>query len=399
MDNTVIEKETANPNVNDMIGDVIQKINSNSFTFHFYMPPMNTPSGGIGVLLKMASVLKENGFGVKVWYEPRYNQQASYEASNRAKKRVDIFDYFNPDWVEFSIKDIPFLALGEKEEEINLSDGSKIQTTLMQVNPEDILLIPEGFPNVMEKTVRINCKRVVVAQSWAYILLGMRHGQIWQGFGIKDVISVSDCITEYLNAIMPGLNIKKLNQGINRNVFKNNQKVSSKYPMIGYQKGRGPESEIKINNAIRMFYALNPHMRWFRFIELSNMSRQSFAETLSNCAFVLYTDDIAGFGTLPLEAMACGTHVIGYASPGGKEYITEDNGFWCHNGDVFQLAELMGIAVEKWVSGELDAGEISQTYEETLSSYTEDGERERILEIVNELKNERINELEKSKTA
>jgi len=44
-------------------------------------------------------------------------------------------------------------------------------------------------------------------------------------------------------------------------------------------------------------------------------------------SLVLYTDEIAGFGTLPLEAMASGTHVVGWTPLGGKEYINEKNGF------------------------------------------------------------------------
>jgi glycosyltransferase involved in cell wall biosynthesis len=254
------------------------------------------------------------------------------------------------------------------------------------------MFIPEGFPNVMERTVGVSCKRIVLAQSWLYILAGMKNGQIWQNFGIKDVVSVSDFISEYIQAIMPGIKIKTLKQGINRNIFYKPSKMSDKMPIIGYQSGRGPESQLKIHTAIKMFYASNPHMRWWRFMELSGMSREEFAERLRDCAFVLYTDEIAGFGTLPLEAMACGTHIIGYAAPGGKEYIHGQNGFWANNGNVFELAELLGIAVDKWVSGEMDVDEIQTDYEATLSNYTVDGERERTFEIIEQYKNERIDE-------
>jgi glycosyltransferase involved in cell wall biosynthesis len=128
------------------------------------------------------------------------------------------------------------------------------------------------------------------------------------------------------------------------------------------------------------------------------MSREQFAERLSSCAFSLYTDDIAGFGTFPLESMACGTHVVGWASFGGKEYMNENNGFWTNNGEIFHTAEMLGIAIDKWISGEMDIPGIQQEYEKTLSSYTVDGEKAQFLEVINQYKNERIYELESIKT-
>jgi glycosyltransferase involved in cell wall biosynthesis len=113
---------------------------------------------------------------------------------------------------------------------------------------------------------------------------------------------------------------------------------------------------------------------------------------------VLCTDDIAGFGTLPLEAMACGTHVVGWAAFGGKEYINSENGFWTTNGDIFQTAEVLGVAIDKWLAGELDQPEVQESYEKTLAPYTEDNEKNEFLNIINQYKTERINELEGIKT-
>lgn len=381
----------------EQINAVIKKIEQDEFTIHFYCPALNQPSGGIGVLLRIAAAYQRKGYKVKVWYQPEVNQQASIQASQKAKKETVVFEKFDPKWVDFNISGLEFYPLGSSEDsKIPLTTGEVIPTYPLNVNPEDFMFIPEGFPNVMERTVGVSCKRIVLAQSWLYILAGMKNGQIWQNFGIKDVVSVSDFISEYIQAIMPGIKIKSLKQGINRDIFYKPKNMSDKMPVIGYQSGRGPESQLKIHTVIKMFYAANPHMRWWRFMELSGMSREEFAERLRDCAFVLYADEIAGFGTLPLEAMACGTHVVGYAAPGGKEYTHGQNGFWANNGNVFELAELLGIAVDKWVSGEMDVDEIQNDYESTLSQYTVEGEAKRTLEIIEEYKTERINELKSS---
>lgn len=376
---------------NEFIDELINSLIENKFTTYIYAPAINFPSGGMSVLFKLAKTLQDGGFNVKIVYEPRLDQRASYEQSNKQKKQVDVFEKFQPKWLDFPITDISMAPLGDKD--ILLTDGTKVKCQPLSLNPSDFLIIPEGFPDVMHKTMQVPCRRIVLAQSWMYILNNMQPGQKWQHFGIQDVISVSDAITEYLTSVMPGLHIRSFKQSINRKLFKPPVKMSDKYPMIGFMGGRGQESQMKVQNVIKNFYAFYPHLRWVRFVELSGLNKEEFAERLSNCAFVLYTDEIAGFGTLPLEAMACGTHVIGWTPFGSKEYISENNGFWAVNGDVFQLAELIGIAVEKWLLGEMDTDELQPVYEQTLAPYTEEAEKEQIINLINEYKNERINEL------
>lgn len=383
---------------NEIIDLTIQKIRDNDFNIVFYSPAMNTPSGGIGVLLKTAKNLVDSGHKVKVVYEPTINMRASQEASYKAQKQIEIFDKFNPTWVDFSLDGIQFIPLGDKKLIFSDNLEKEVQCENLNVGVEDFLIIPEGFPNVMQKTMQVSCKRIVLAQSWFYVLLAMNPGQKWQHFGIQDVISVSDAITEYLDSSMPGLNIKNFKQGINRNLFKVPAKSSDKLPMVAFTGSRGQENKMKTHSIIKNFYAFYPHLKWIRFVELANMDREQFAERLASCAFLLYTDDIAGFGTLPLEAMASGTHVVGWAPFGGKEYINTENGFWARNGEIFETAELLGLAIDKWLSGEMDIPEIQAEYEKTLAPYTESEEKTGIINIINQYKNERINELEGIKT-
>jgi glycosyltransferase involved in cell wall biosynthesis len=391
------KEETPQLSQNEFIDLLVNNIKKNDFNIHFYAPAVNTPSGGVAVLLRLAKSLTDSGFKAKVWYEPTYDQKASFDASNKQKKKVDLFEKFDPKWVDFDLSNIEFVALGEKEENIVFTDNSKTKMKPLKINTEDFLIIPEGFPNVMEKTAHINAKRIVLAQSWIYILSSMKLDQTWQQMGVFDAISVSDAITEFIDVSMPGIRIKNLKQGINRDIFKVPAKMSEKYPCIGFMKGRDAVSNMKIANIIKLFRATNPHFKFVRFIELSGLSREEFAERLRNCAFVLYTDDIAGFGTLPLEAMACGTHVIGWAAYGSKEYVRTDNGFWSNPGDVFTMVEQISIALERWLSGDMDIKPIQEGYETILSNYTVEGEFKRIVEIFEEYKNERINELERAK--
>lgn len=418
VENKEQEKNTKTPE------QVIESLEKNDFNIYFFAPNIEVPSGGMGVLFKQALVLKEAGFNVKILYQPRPDQRSTAQFRHeQAQQGIEdkttiIFSKFKPRWMEFSLFEtvlddkgepkrddqgrivekelVDFIPLGEGIMKFN--DGTE-QEIKLELNTEDFLIIPEGFANIMQETMHTPCKRIVLAQSWIYILNGLKPGQKWGTFGITDAISVSDGITEYLASIMPQLRVKQYSQSINREIFNVPENLSDKYPMIAYSSGRDQGSEMKVNNIIRNFQEWYPQYKFFRFMKLNDLSREQYAERLKNCCIALYTDDIAGFGTLPLEAMACGTHVVGWTPFGGKEYINQadgkelQNGFWANNGDIFNLSEVLGVAVDKWINGELDQGVLQEAYEETLSRYTETKEAARILDIYNEYKKERINEI------
>lgn len=388
---TVSEEQKNN---NQLIDDVIQKIATKKYKIYFYCPPLNIPSGGIFTLLNYAKNLTDDGYDVKVIYEPREDRKASYDASQKARKAISIYEKFSPTWAGDIIEGLKIMPLGN--EDVKFTDGTVEKADVLNLGPEDFLFIPEGFPNIMEQTAQIPCKKIILCQSWYYILNGLRVGQSWQQYGIQDVISVSDGITEYLNAVMPGLKIKEFKQSIDRDLFKEVSQVDKK-PIISYQPGRSQDAVLKTHNVIKTFYAFFPHYRWVRFVELQNLSKKEYAERIGESAFVLYTDEIAGFGTLPLEAMASGTHVIGWTPLGSKEYIKENNGYWCTNGDIFRLAEMIGLALDSYFSGTIDELNIQNVYEEVLKNYTKENEKETILNLQKQYENERIEEFTKYK--
>jgi hypothetical protein len=396
MSQETLEKEVSkqNPDHNKIINEVISKLESNNFRIYYYCPPMNVASGGVSVIFKQVNILKKNGFNSSIVYEPRVDNKASYEESQKQKKQIAVHEKFDTSWIGKDAEEVDLITLGEGD--IRFNDGTSIKAQQLVINPEDFVIIPEGFPNVMEKFSQIACKKIVLAQSWYYILNSMQIGQKWQQFGIQDVMSVSSGISEYINAIMPGLKIKNCTQEINREIFKRN-KITDKFPKIAFMPGRSQDAVMKTYNVIKTFYSFYPNFRWVRFDELKGLSKEEFAERLASSSLCLYTDEIAGFGTMPLEAMACGTHVVGWTPLGGKEYMTADNGFWAANGDIFQLAELLGIAVEKMITGQLDSDEVHKQYEITLEKYTSETEKNSLLKNINEYKHERIDELQKLK--
>jgi len=383
----------------DIKKQITDKLENKEFVIYFYAPSINSPSGGMSVLFKQARILKDEGYNVKILFEPRVDERASYQASMKAQARLFIYEKFNPTWMDIDFSDIELLPQvapdekGNPTTKIKYTDNIEQEISATNINPEDFVIIPEGCSNIMQQLATSGCKKIVLAQSWIYILNSLQSGQTWDSFGIKDCMSISDTITNYIKSIMPTMNIKQYSQSIDRTLFNVPDKKSKKYPMVGYHASRGPENKMQTVNVIKNFQAWYPHYRWIRFVELSGLSKKEYAERLKECSLFLCTDQIAGWGSSAPEALAAGTTVVGWAAPGSTEYINAENGFWATNGDIFQLSEYLGIAVDKMLTGELDNKDIQASYERTLSRYTVEGEKESVLKIYQEYINDRINEI------
>jgi len=316
---------------------------------YYYCPNMNLPSGGMGVLLKQAKILSDNGYEVVLLY-------------NKQPNEAD----FNPTWMEFSIQHLPKKIL--------------TQNILTTIQPNDIFVIPEGFGSLAEELKYVKCKKVILAQSWIYILTSMKDGAKWSDYGVNTVISVSEGITKYIKLFDPNITIYNYRQSISP-IFKPLEKELT----VLYSVSRGPENEMKVNSAIKLFKVLSPYKN-IQFKHVKGLSRTEFAKELGKATFCLYTDEIAGFGTLPLEAMACHTHVIGFINIGNKyEYAGRYVDFFVENGDYVALAQQLNDLVNRYMDEEIDEEYLFLFYDETVSRYSEENEINSILDIFKKL--------------
>jgi hypothetical protein len=305
---------------------------------------MNSPSGGMSVLFKQAKILSENGYVVKFLYQGN--------------------EVFNPTWMDFDISHI---------EKIKINSINSFR-----FNNDDTLIIPEGFGNIIYETRNTKYNRIVFAQSWIYILSSLPKPMSWKDCGITKVITISDGITDYINNIMPGLDIYQYKQSIS-NIFKPNINKEFK---VCYSATRSNIQHLNVINLINNIKLNGDIIKNVQFIELKNLNKLDFSNLLSECIFCLYTDEIAGFGTLPLEAMACNTHVIGFKNIGNKEYVKDNNGFWCQNGNYFDLYDLLKESLINYVNN-FDYSNLIKNEINTSSLYNENNEQKKILEIFN----------------
>ena len=122
-----ISQEEALKQREKAITGLVSKLEKSENTIYIYCPAMSSPSGGISVLFQHAKILKDAGKSVTIVYEPQQNNQASLEATKKArlkgaKEPVIIFDKFNPSWLGSLKEDIGMRCLAEGE--LTYSDGT-----------------------------------------------------------------------------------------------------------------------------------------------------------------------------------------------------------------------------------------------------------------------------------
>ncbi len=323
---------------------------------YFYTPCINEPSAGIGVLLKHATILAENGYQVTVLYTPAPTSQINETGET-------LFEIFQPVWVEFNLDTLKFIALGKHI--ITTNQGKKLQCRTVRFWPEDLLVLPEGTIEIIHTLAATECHTVVLAQSYSYIFPALPPKKTWVDYGLTHCISLSEGISHFIQRYMPMIQIQRVHFSIDRHIFK----PAIKQPIISYI-CRNYMTRLRLETAIKIFYNLYPQYDYFTFQELNGLPRTQFSQKLAISTFVLFNDEIAALSMLPLEAMACHTHVIGWKTYGIEEYITPDNGFWVKGGDVMALGEKIGEIVDLYVKKQLDESKLFENYEKTLLPFT-----------------------------
>ena len=109
-----------------------------------------------------------------------------------------------------------------------------------------------------------------------------------------------------------------------------------------------------------------PQYRWFTFRDLRGLSEKDFAKSLKECFLSIWIDDKSGFGTFPLESMACGVPTIGKIPDLQPEWMTEDNGIWVT--DVTLMSDFIADFIQNWLEDGIKP-ELYNHMKETVVKY------------------------------
>lgn len=219
------------------------------------------------------------------------------------------------------------------------------------VRSEDVLIVPEGWPNALAFGFKADCRCVVYCQNWAYLFHGLEAGVRWRDLPVE-FWAVSDPVAWYMEQVL-GRRPAIVRPAIDTALFRPPKLKPSGPARVGFmpRKNKALADQIR-----RIFEERNPKTT-LEWVAIHGLDRAGVAEALRSCHVFLVTGFPEGCPLPPLEAMACGCLCVGFTGFGGWDYMRQiepdgyapqgyalrdvpwgGNGWWSADGDVLGAA-------------------------------------------------------------
>ena len=346
----------------------LDKIINKKSKFLFCVPESQSPTASVYEIYFHATVVKNMGYEVLIMVEKG--------------------DYVVPAWVEKELTQFKHISMGDPK---------------LTVGPEDVMVIPEVFSNIMEQTKNLPCIRIGLLQSVDYMMNSLIPGTDWKLFNINNIITTSETLKEWVETFQGKnkFNIKTYNIGIPAYFERTEVPQKPIFSIIG-------RNANEISKVVKLFFSRFPQYGWVTFDPMltkskppQQMRRVDFAKSLQGNFAAVWVDRISSFGTFPLECMKSGVIPICLKPDITPEYILERTsgetgtvikiaegaGVWTDN--FYDLPVLIGEVLVKFLDDAISP-ELYTSMEKLTEKYTQENSEKQLAEIYQEFLDERI---------
>ena len=299
---------------------------------------------------------------------------------------VEKGDYVIPVWIEKELTNHKHISMADPK---------------LTVGPEDVMIIPDIYSNVMEQTKKLPCVRIGLLQSADYMTSALIPGTDWTSFNIQNVITTSQMLKEWLETFYGKgkYDIKTYNIGI-PDYFERSE--TPQKPIISIL-GRNAN---EISKLVKLFFAKYPQYSWVTFDPMLTkskppqaMRRVDFAKRLQGNFAAVWVDRISSFGTFPLECMKAGVipiclkpdimpeYMVERDEKGVATKIVEGAGVWTEN--FYDLPILIGEVLVKFLDDAIKP-ELYDKMSNVANKYSQQASEKQLNEIYGEIINQRI---------
>jgi hypothetical protein len=232
-----------------------------------------------------------------------------------------------------------------------------IEQQNLNIAPEDFIIIPELYGFVMPQIKNLPCGKIVLCQSYDYMLETLQPGQTWADLGFFKCITTSNFMKEHISGIMRNASIDIIEPAISDSFIPSG--FPSK-PIIAVH----TRDQRDTLNLIKSFYLKFPQYRWITFKDMRGLSENEFAKTLQDSCLSVWIDEISSYGTYPLESIKTNVPVLGLVPNLLPHWMTEDNGLWVNN--KVQMVDFIADFLQNWLEDNLSP-ELFTNMSETVS--------------------------------
>jgi glycosyltransferase involved in cell wall biosynthesis len=296
------------------------------------------PSGGVRMIYSHVGHLVRNGFDAYV---------------------VHAGSGFRPAW--FS-EDVPTLYTDDE----------------IDIRSDDLLIFPEDAAGMMESAMQFPVQKAIFCQNHFGLFSGLGAHRTWRELGIGDVIAASDAIAKFIRESLgdkeTGVHI--VHDAVDPNLFC--RKNEKKLQVALMPRKRRQEAQF-IRDMVTRLLPAETQLGW---VELDGLPQKRVADAMCESAIFLALSWLEGFGLPPLEAMSCGSIVVGFNGFGGAEYSRPDNGFWSPEGDIVHCAQSLKRVVDLILAGDAQIENVRALGFATAAEYSPSRQESELLQAI-----------------
>ena len=268
----------------------------------YFSHDIKEPRGGIGVLYDHVAVLRRNGFDAFIVHT------------------TPGFRY------PFGPADVPVV------------DAS----SALSISREDILVIPEDHAGAMRSCRAARCPKVLFCQNHFFVFDGLAPGETWTDFGFSGYLCVSTPIRQAMRRWF-GVEASVVRPGVDPVFFAQTARPAASPVVIACMPRKGRNTLRLVRGLLTADgFARTAGLSW---LEIDGLPRDEVAARLRTSHLYVSTGRFEGLGLPPLEAMAAGCLVVGFAGGGGLDYASPENGVWVQDDDPWALAQALEATV------------------------------------------------------
>ncbi len=242
-----------------------------------FIPPLRHLSGGLAVLYQLAEQVQ--ALGHPVWVTPREAGAPGLDTCS-----------------------VPICPWAE-----------------LRLQPDDLWIVPEGWSNALAPGLSASCRCVVYVQNWAYVFSSLPEGVNWRDLPVS-FLAVSQPVAWFLKTAL-GKEAPVIRPALNLDLFSPSQTpTTDKGLRIAWMPRKNKACALQIKAIVEARQKMGAPITW---LEIDGKNPAQVADTLRNSHLFLATGFPEGLGLPPLEAMACGCLVAGFAGLGGWDYMRQ----------------------------------------------------------------------------